>query len=140
MSDDRLLELVAAGSVAYWQTLGITVEAAHEPGHVTLRLAMRPELGTRRADVMHGGAIGSLVDAAAGAATATLRREDDETWTGQATTDLNVTFLNAATSDLTAEGRVLRSGRSVAFVQVDVRDSEGKAIAVGRATYMIIRR
>ena len=140
MSDDRLLELVAAGSVAYWQTLGITVEAAHEPGHVTLRLAMRPELGTRRADVMHGGAIGSLVDAAAGAATATLRREDDETWTGQATTDLNVTFLNAATSDLTAEGRVLRSGRSVAFVQVDVRDAEGKAIAVGRATYMIIRR
>ena len=86
------------------------------------------------------GAIGSLIDAAAGAATATLRREDDETWSGQATTDLNVTFLNAATSDVTAEGRVLRSGRSVAFVQVDVRDTEGKAIAVGRATYMIIRR
>ena len=140
MSEDRLLELVAADSVAYWQTLGITVEVAHEPGHVTLRLAMRRELGTRRGEVMHGGAIGSLIDAAAGAATATLRREDDETWTGQATTDLNVTFLNAATSDVTAEGRVLRSGRSVAFVQVDVRDVEGRAIAVGRATYMIIRR
>ncbi len=47
-----------------------------------LRLPVRRELGTRRPDAMHGGAITSLIDDAAGAATSTLRREDDETWAG----------------------------------------------------------
>ena len=134
-----MLELVDAGGVAYWGTLSITVESAEE-GHVRLRLAMRPELGTRRPDAMHGGAITSLIDAAAGAATSTLRREDDESWAGQATTDLNVTFLNAATTDVVAEGRVLRSSRSFSFVSVEVRDAEEQLVAAGRATYAIIRR
>ncbi len=139
MSSERLLELIDAGGIAYWSTLGISVESA-DVGHVRLRLPMRPLLGTRRPEVMHGGAIGSLIDAAAGAATATLRAEDDETWTGQATTDLNVTFLSAATTDVVAEGRVLRSSRAFAFVSVEVRDAEENLVAVGRATYTIIRR
>ncbi len=136
---DRLLALIDAGAVAYWSTLGITVEQV-APGAVTLRLQMRAELGTRRADVMHGGAIASLVDAAAGAATATMRREDDDTWSGQATTDLNVSFLNAATGDVLAKSRVLRGSRSLVFVEVVVEDLEGTPIAAGRATYAIIRR
>lgn len=137
--NQRLLELIAPDQVAYWGTLGITVEDA-DTGRVRLRLAMRPALGTRRAEVMHGGAIASLIDAAAGAATSTLRREGDDTWAGQATTDLNVTFLNAATGEVTAEGRVLRSGRAISFVGVEVHASDGTLVAVGRATYSIIRR
>lgn len=136
---ERLLELIDAGSVAYWRTLGITVEDV-APGAVTLRLAMRDDLGTRRPEVMHGGAIASLVDAAAGAATATTRRADDDTWAGQATTDLNVSFLNAATGDVLARSRVLRGSRSLVFVEVAVEDLEGTPIAAGRATYTIIRR
>jgi uncharacterized protein (TIGR00369 family) len=135
---DRLRDLIAADEIAYWRTLGITVLDA-ESGHVRLRLEMRPELGTRRADVMHGGAIASLIDAAAGAATATTRREDDETWSGQATTDLNVTFVSAATGPVIAEARVLRGGRVLAFVAVEVRDEADALVAVGRATYTIIR-
>ena len=139
MTEERLLELIDAAGIAYWRTLGIVVESAEE-GHVRLRLPMRAELGTRRAELMHGGAIASLVDAAAGAATATLRRPDDESWAGQATTDLNVTFLAAAATDVVAEGRVLRSGRAASFVSVEVHDAEGTLVAAGRATYTIIRR
>jgi uncharacterized protein (TIGR00369 family) len=139
VTSDRLNELIAADQIAYWRTLGIAVVDA-EPGHVRLRLPMSEALGTRRPDVMHGGAIASLVDAAAGAVTATPRREDDETWTGQATTDMNVTFLNAATGPVVAEGRVLRGSRSLVFVSVEVRDEAGALVAVGRATYTIIRR
>ncbi|MQA01006.1 MAG: hotdog fold thioesterase [Dehalococcoidia bacterium] len=139
MTDQRLLDLIDADGVPYWRMLGITVESA-EAGHVRLRLPMRETLGTRRPDVMHGGAIASLIDAAAGAATASTRREDDDTWAGQATTDLNVTFLNAATGDVIAEGRVLRGGRSLVFVGVEVHDTDGGAVAVGRATYTIIRK
>jgi uncharacterized protein (TIGR00369 family) len=136
---ERLLALIDAGAVAYWTTLGITVEEV-DRGAVTLRLAMRDELGTRRPEVMHGGAIASLVDAAAGAATATTQREDDDTWSGQATTDLNVSFLNAATGDVLARSRVLRGSRSLVFVEVSVEDLDGTPIAAGRATYAIIRR
>lgn len=139
MSDERLRALIAADEIAYWRTLGISVVDV-APGQVRLRLEMRPELGTRRAEVMHGGAIASLIDAAAGAATATTRREDDDSWAGQATTDLNVTFVSAATGPVVASARVLRSGRALVFVAVEVRDDSDTLIAVGRATYTIVRR
>lgn len=135
----RLLDLIDAGGVPYWVELGISVDSAEE-GHVRLRLPMREGLGTRRPEVMHGGAIGALIDAAGGAATATLRRDDDETWMGQATLDMNATFLNAATSAVIAESRVLRSSRALAFISVEVHDEEGTLVAVGRATYTIIRK
>lgn len=139
MSTDRLLELVEAGGIAYWNTLGLTIDSV-EVGIVRLRLPIRPMLGTRRPEIMHGGAISSLIDAAAGAATATLRDEQDETWNGHATTDLNVTFLSASTTDLVAEAHVLRSTRAFSFVSVEVRNTDDKLVAVGRATYAIIRR
>ena len=95
------------------------------------------------AGVNHNGDVAkarSLIDSAAGAATSTVRELDDETWGGQATTDMNVTFLAAATGRIVAEARVLRSSRSFSFVQVDVRAEDGTLVATGRATYTIIRR
>ncbi len=137
---ERLVRLVDAGGVAFWRYLDITLEQIHDVGHVTLRMPMRADLETRRPGVMHGGALASLIDAACGGAVTTLRRADDDTWTGQATTDLNITYLNAATTDVLAEGRVLRSGRAIAYAQAEIRDLQGNVIAVGRATYMILRR
>jgi acyl-coenzyme A thioesterase PaaI-like protein len=52
---------------------------------------------------------------------------------------MNVAYLDAASSDLTAEGRVLRSGRSIAWVDVEVRAADGTLVAVGRATVSIRR-
>jgi uncharacterized protein (TIGR00369 family) len=137
--EPQLLKLIAPESVAYWTHLGIQVESA-ERGHVRLSLEMRDELGTRLPGIMHGGAIGSLIDSAAGAATSTLREADDETWGGQATTDMNATFLAAATGRVVAEATVLRSSRSFSFVQVEVRAEDESPVAVGRATYTIIRK
>ncbi len=142
MSDEgeqTALDLVAPGSVAYWSHLGIEVDSA-ERGTVRLGLDMRPELGTRLPGLMHGGAVASLVDSAAGAATATMRQPDDETWGGQATTDMNVTFLAAARGRIVAKATVLRSSRMFAFVQVEVRAEDETLVAIGRATYAIVRR
>ncbi len=135
-----LIDRIDAGSITYWATLGIEVADAHAPGHVTLRLPLTDALGTRRPGIMHGGAIASLIDAAAGAATSTLREPDDETWTGQATLDLNVTFLSAATGPAVASATVLRNTRTLSFVQVDVTSEAGDLLAVGRATYTILRQ
>lgn len=137
--DPVLARRVDAAGVPMWVALGITVERIEEPGHLLLRLPMSPALGTRRAEVMHGGAIASLIDATGGGAVISMFR-DDEDYAGQATLDLNVTFLNAATGDVIAEGRVLRSSRALAFTQVEVRAEDGTPIAVGRATFSIIRK
>lgn len=112
-----------------------------ERGRAVLTLPMSPMLGTRRPEVMHGGALATLIDAAAAAAVLSTKTEGDADWAGISTTDLNVSYLAAATADVVAEARVLRAGRRIAFTHVDVRDAaSGDPIAVGRVTVMIARR
>jgi uncharacterized protein (TIGR00369 family) len=65
--------------------------------------------------------------------------EQAEGGVGQSTLDLNVSFIAAITDgDVIAEGRILRRGRTVAFGEATITDSNGKLAAVGRATYLII--
>lgn len=137
---DGLLTRVCTGMPPYWATLGMQPERVDAPGHLVMSLPIREDLGTRRHEVMHGGAIASLIDGTAGGAVLTLQEEGDDSWLGQATLDLNVTFLNAAMTDVTAEAKVLRSSRTLAFLSVEVRDTAGELVAVGRATYAIIRK
>ncbi|MDE2696703.1 MAG: PaaI family thioesterase [Chloroflexota bacterium] len=138
-TQDQLLARIAPDEVAFWRTLGIEVVGAEE-GMARLRIPARRELETRRPDTLHGGVLASLIDAAGSAALLTTRAEDDETWAGFASTDLNVSYLAAATSDVTAEARVLRGGRTVVYTTVEVTDAAGRTVAVGRVTYMIVRR
>ena len=65
--DSKLFDLIAPESIAYWSLLGIEVESAVQ-GDIRLGLSMRPELGTRLPEIIHGGAIRSLIAAAAGGA------------------------------------------------------------------------
>jgi len=136
--DSKLLSLIAPESIAYWSLLGIEVENAVQ-NDIRLGLSMRPELGTRLPEIIHGGAIGSLIDAAAGAMTSTLKQEDDSTWIGQATIDMNITFLGPAKGHIVAKPILLRQSHAFSFVQVDVKNEQDKLVAVGRVTYSIIR-
>lgn len=138
-TQEQLLARIAPDEVAFWRTLGIEVTGAGE-GSAQLRIRARPELETRRPDTLHGGVLASLIDAAGSAALLTTRDEDDATWAGFASTDLNVSYLAAATSDVTADARVLRGGRRVVYTTVEVTDAGGATVAVGRVTYMIARR
>jgi uncharacterized protein (TIGR00369 family) len=90
---------------------------------------------TTYADVVHGGAVSTLVDVAATAAA----------WSGAEPTDaprgatigLTVDFLRAAVgTDLAAEARVIRRGRSVCFCEVDVTGGE-ELVAKGLVTYKL---
>lgn len=132
---ERLIDLVGAHTVPYWETLGVTVEEVHGHGHVTLGMPMRRQISNRRG-VIHGGAIMSLIDAAGGAAARTLTPEGEAT-PGLPTTDLNVTFINAARGSVRATGRVVRRGRSLVFVQVEVHDEDETLIALSRVTYIV---
>jgi len=107
-------------------------------GSVRLRVAVRDELRNAAGAPVHGGVYSALVDIAVGGALSTMH-EASAGGVGQATLDLNVSFLAGTSgSEVFAEGRILRRGRSVAFGEASITDGEGRLLAVGRATYMIL--
>ncbi|MFT7645912.1 MAG: hypothetical protein ACI8Y4_000645 [Candidatus Poriferisodalaceae bacterium] len=121
----------------YWRTLGVEVQAA-EAGYVRLRIPVRPELCNADGAPMHGGVICALVDMAVGGALSTMA-SGGAGGTGQATTDLNVSFLGGIREGgLVAEGRILKAGRRLAFGEAELRDDNGRWVAKGRVTYMIL--
>lgn len=129
-------------AVPFRDHLDITVVEA-QVGRAVLVLPMAERLGTRRPEVMHGGALATLIDAAAAAAVLTTKTADDTDWAGMATTDLNVSYLAAATADVRAEATVLRATRRIAFTTVTVTSADGRGdapVAVGRVTLAITRR
>lgn len=87
--------------------------------------------------IVHGGAISSVADAAAGVALATLLDKDTER---PVTIELKVNFCSPAREgSLTARGRVVHKGGRIAVCEVDVRDDDGGLVAGGMATYMVVR-
>jgi len=81
---------------------------------------------------LHGGLLMTLADTAACAAIMTLVGVD----AAIATTDMNIRFLAACRSDCVAQARVIKCGRSLVPVAVDLYDENGARVAVAQVTYM----
>jgi len=100
-------------------------------GTVRLRLPWRPEFergpGTKQ---WHGGPIAAFIDIAGDFALVTQLGE------AIPTINLRIDYLRPAVdTDLVAAARVLRAGKSVGTVDIEVSDKAGKIVAVGRGTY-----
>jgi uncharacterized protein (TIGR00369 family) len=83
---------------------------------------------------LHGGVAASVIDVAA----ALVGRAETEDRPGleHAVVDVAVAYLAAAINeDIAAEARLLRRGKELAFIEVDVRTEAGKAIARGLVTH-----
>lgn len=118
----------------YVAHLGLQVIAI-EPGVARLSLPFTDSLITV-GSIVHGGAIASLIDVAAAAA-AWSDAEIPANMRG-VTVGLTVTYLAAASKeDLHATARVLRRGRSLVYLDVEVNGASGNAIAKGLVTYKI---
>ena len=103
-----------------------------EPDHAVLALPFRPELVTI-GDVVHGGALSTLVDTAAMVA-AWASEEPVERLAG-ATVSLTVDFLAPArASEVLADARVTRRGRSLCFCEVTA-SAAGAPVVKALATY-----
>ena len=114
--------------------LGIVADKL-EVDEVRLRLPWDPTNITI-ADMVHGGAIASLADVTV-AATAWVGAEVPESLRG-VTTSLTIQYLAPArATDLIGVGRVLRRGRTLVNVDVDIVTAEGEAIAKAIATYKV---
>ena len=113
--------------------VGLQVEEVRQD-YCRMRLPFRSEVRTSGV-VVHGGAIATLIDTAAVAA---VWSDVDPQATRGATASMTVNYLAAARSvDLIAEARIIRRGRSVVFVDVDVFSPTGERIAKGVVTYKV---
>jgi len=98
---------------------------------IVIRMPMRPEF-ERRAGTgqYHGGAIAALIDIAGDYALVM------KVGGGVPTINFRVDFLRPASNTaLTATATTRRLGRTVAVVDIDVHDDNGKLCSVGRGTY-----
>jgi alcohol dehydrogenase len=96
---------------------------------VTLVAPFREEFGRgAEAGRWHGGAIASVIDTAAVFAFVHV------TGSGVPTVNIRIDYLKPALGDLTLIGRLRRLGRSVSVADVDVHDTTGALVAIGRAT------
>ena len=101
-------------------------------GQATLHLEVRDELRQNNG-VVHGGVIASLVDTAAAFALLTLL-EKGQTST---TVDLTIHYLRPLLSGRsTAQARMVRAGRRLMVIAVDVLDETKTLVATALTTFI----
>jgi uncharacterized protein (TIGR00369 family) len=121
----------AFASVPYAKFLGLELGELRS-GEATVHLDVRDELKQNHG-VVHGGAIASLIDTASAFAVVT-RLEADE---GVTTTDLTIHYLRPVTAGrLTATARIIRGGRRLFVLSIEVADNQGRLIATAVTTYI----
>jgi uncharacterized protein (TIGR00369 family) len=114
--------------------LGLRLESI-QPDRARLVMPFSEPLVTI-GDIVHGGAVSSLVDTAAMAASWSTP-DPPENLRGT-TVGLSVDFLGAARGQpLTADARVIRRGRNLCFCEVDVTDGDEQLVAKGLVTYKL---
>ncbi len=80
----------------------------------------------------HGGMLANVCDCAAWFAIATQTGPDEKL----VTTDLHVRYLNPCMGDVTVAARVIKFGRTLCPVSVELFDAGGQLVAVGDVTYI----
>lgn len=128
-----LREKLAEGAFQHFMQLDL-VDHDATAGAVSVHAPWRPEFERGPGSLQwHGGPIAALIDIVGDfALIASLGR-------GIPTINLRIDFLRPAIrTDLLARARVLRAGRSVGVVDIEVLDDQSRIVAVGRGNYSTI--
>lgn len=135
MSDETMsLERIQAilDSSPFIRFFGMrAVSADLSAGVLVLEMTLRAELERLQGNGQwHGGALAGLIDTAGDFALVL------SIGAPVPTINFRVDYLRPAmTPTLTATARVRRLGRNIAVVDIDVADTEGRIVAVGRGCY-----
>jgi uncharacterized protein (TIGR00369 family) len=123
----------AFAAVPYANFLGLQLGEVRT-GEASVHLDIRDELRQNQG-VVHGGAIASLIDTASAFAVLTQIKLDERV----TTTDLTIHYLRPATTGrIAATARIVRGGRRLFVLTVDVHDEAGALIATAVTTYIKI--
>ena len=126
------LETLKLGANAFTDHNFIRLESV-EPDHVVYRLDIRPE-SRNPFGMVHGGALYTLADDAAGGAAHSDGRH-------YVTQHGDLHFLdNRARGTIRAAGRVRHRGRSTVLVDVEITDEAGALLATGAFSYFCVDR
>lgn len=123
-----------SNNVAVARLIGFQAEEITE-GRATVTLAAGPQhanpMGT-----LHGGILCDIADAAMGMAFASTLGPD-ESFT---TVELKINFFRPVwEAQLKAEGRVVRRGRSLGYVECEITDERGRLVAKAASTCLALR-
>ena len=118
----------------YYAHIGAVLERIGN-GEAVVRLSPRPELANTKGDI-HGGAIASLLDMVLAQA---VRSGYDRSF-NVATINLNINYLATANGELTATGKLIRAGTTIAYLEGEITRSDGAIVARATASYRIIHR
>jgi acyl-CoA thioesterase len=126
---DRAREAFAL--VPYAKLLGLELGEVGQ-GVASIHLEVREDLKQYQG-VIHGGAVASLIDTAAAFAVLT-QLEINERVT---TTDLTIHYLRPANSGrLTARARIVRTGRRLVVLSVEVTNNQEILVATAVTSYI----
>lgn len=129
MVSEEALQARTAG-IPIFKTLRLRIEALSD-GAVTLTAPYDPIYdGIFKS--FHGGLLMTLADTAACVAVLTLAGADSAV----TTTDMNIRFLAPCRSDVTATAKLIKFGRTLCPVSVELHDQQGVLVAVAQVTYM----
>jgi uncharacterized protein (TIGR00369 family) len=134
--DTKVRDTVEQRIVAspYGKLLGLTASEVSED-RVRVRLPFRPEV-TTVGEMVHGGAIASLIDTAATAAAWASPRATLEA--RGTTVGFSLSFLAPGLGgDLFGDARVVKRGGSLCVIEVDVVNEGGDLIARALVTYKL---
>jgi uncharacterized protein (TIGR00369 family) len=84
----------------------------------------------------HGGLLMTVADTAACFAAFTRAGAD----AFMTTTDMNIRFLAPCLTDLTARARLIKFGRTLCPVHVDLFDANDKKVAIAQVSYLLLDR
>ncbi len=143
---DRLRRLYQE-RLPFNRLLGLSVTSLNSDGGA-MAFSMREDLiGNVFHRTLHGGVISSVLDAVGGLTAsaslmvraAGLSEEKVKAMFAQVgTIDLRVDYLRPGRGErFTASGRIMRSGRKVAVVRMEMHNQEALLVAVGTGTYMV---
>jgi len=118
----------------FYQLLKISLEKIDE-GFARFRMPFQREL-TQGFGLVHGGAIATLADTAVAYALLSLVQPGERV----ATAEFKINYLSSVTAgELIAEAHIINKGEKLALGEMEVKNEQGKLIAKGLATYMILK-
>ena len=124
----------AFARVPYAKFLGLELGEV-SPGEATIYLTVRHELKQYQG-VVHGGAVASLIDTASAFAVLTQIEVDERV----TTTDLTIHYLRPITEGrMAATARIVRAGRRLFVLSVEVRNDRNVLVATAVTTYIKIQ-
>ena len=117
-----------------WAWLGLEVVATGD-GTATVKMTPTEDMANL-AGYVHGGMISALADSAMARSVHTLRRRSVER---VISFDLKLNFISAARigETLSAEGRVIHSGRRTVVTGCRIEDSAGRLVATATGTFAV---